>query len=204
MKRLASFVALLVLPAVAVAGELRVQLRDGDLVFQQSPSSQSKAISLATGSRYTHMGIVFFEEGAPWVYEAIQPVSRTPLAAWVARGVNGHVVVKRLRDAEAVLTPEVLGKMKALAKQMLGRPYDLAFAWDDQRLYCSELVYKLYERAAGVKIGLLQRLGDFDLSHPLVQKKLRERFGTRVPTDTPVISPQAMFDDRRLMTVTTR
>ncbi len=176
-------------------------LRNGDIVFQQSASTQSDAIRLATQSRYTHVGVVLFERGKPMVLEAIGKTSFTPYAAWVARGVGGHVVVKRLNDAAQVLTAETIERMHTLAREMRGTLYDWYFAWDDERLYCSELVHKLYDRTTDVSLGRLQRLGDLHLEHPLVRKKLAERFGAELPLEEQVVSPQALFEDERLVTV---
>ena len=124
--------------------------RDGDVVFQTSRSRQSLAIQLATHSRYSHMGIVYLRHGRPFVFEAVGPVRLTPLRAWIARGVGHHFVVKRLRHAGSVLTPKVLARMKQAGEKLLGRRYDLAFGWSDTRVYCSELVWKVYQRGAGI------------------------------------------------------
>ena len=81
------------------------------------------------------------------------------------------------------------------------RPYDLTFEWSDSRVYCSELVWKMYERALGIRVGELQRLRDFDLSDPVVRAKMKERYGDAVPLDEQVISPAAMFDSPLLEVV---
>src|SRR5262245_6973752 len=83
-----------------------LQVREGDLVFHRSRSSQSRAVALATGSEYTHMGVVLLSKGQPFVLEAVQPVKLTPLPAWIGRGEGGRVVIKRLENSEKVLTPE--------------------------------------------------------------------------------------------------
>jgi Permuted papain-like amidase enzyme, YaeF/YiiX, C92 family len=181
-----------------------LQVRDGDLVFHRSRSSQSRAVALATGSAYTHMGVVLLSKGQPFVLEAVQPVKLTPLPAWIGRGEGGRVVIKRLENRENALTPEVIERMHRLGSSWLGRPYDLQFRWDDERLYCSELVYKLYERAAGIRIGTLRKAKDFNLASPEVRRLLTRRFGGARPSFDPeeiVISPQSMFEDRRLITV---
>ena len=188
-------------PSAAASSLDPAMLRDGDLFFQESQSEQSRAILAATHGRYSQVGIAFMEHGVPVVFEAAGKVERTRWQAWVGRGAHGRVVVKRLHDANAVLTPEVVQKMRQLAEAFLGRPYDIAFGWDDERLYCSELAYKLYDRAAGVQVGALRPLRDYDLSAPVVQAKLHERYGKTLPLDTPMISPQAMFDDPKLETV---
>ena len=176
--------------------------RNGDIVFHTSRSAQSAAIQLATGSRYSHMGIVYLQEGVPFVFEAVEPVKLTPLPTWIARGRDHHYVAKRLRTADQVLTRPALQRMLEVGRQLEGRHYDLWFEWSDDRLYCSELVWKIYQRAVGLEIGRLTRARDLDLSHPVVQAKLRERYGaTATPHDEPVISPAAMFASHLLETV---
>jgi cell wall-associated NlpC family hydrolase len=190
--------------AEAATTQIAPQLRDGDLIFHTSLSAQSRAIQLATHSAWSHCGIVYKEEGKWQVFEAVQPVKRTPLADWVARGQGGHFVTKRLRDAEAVLTPAALARLKAAGKPMLGHNYDLYFGWSDDRIYCSELIWKAYERGLGRRLGRLQHLRDFDLSHPAVQAKLRERYGDNLPLNETVISPVSIFNSPELVTVLTR
>ena len=50
-----------------------LRLQDGDLVFQESRSTQSAAIIAATHSHWTHMGIVLIDDGKAVVLEAVQP-----------------------------------------------------------------------------------------------------------------------------------
>ena len=128
----------------------------------------------------------------------------TPLARWVARGQGQHFVVKRLRDAATVLTPTALARLKAAGQPLLGHDYDLAFNWSDRQIYCSELIWKVYDRGLHRQLGQLQQLRDFDLSHPAVQAKLRERYGDRLPLAEPVISPASIFRSPALVTVLRR
>jgi hypothetical protein len=110
-------------------------------------------------------------------------------------------VVKRLRDANRILTPEAIRRLRDASAKHIGKSYDLVFEWSDARIYCSELVYKAYAEALGVRLGRLQRLREFDLSHPVVKRKIRERYGNAIPLDEPVISPQAVFESELLETV---
>jgi len=197
------WVAVLV-AAVLAAGcgrQAAYEPRDGDIVFQTSRSGQSRAIQLATHSPWSHMGLVTLQDGKPFVYEAVGPVRSTPLDAWVARGEGGRFVAKRLRRADTRLTPAALDSLRAVGETMRGRPYDLGFAWSDDRIYCSELVWKIYHRALGIDIGALQTIGDFDLSPPAVRAKMRERWGDDVPRQEPAISPAQMFASPLLVTV---
>ena len=144
-------------------------LRDGDLIFQTSLSGQSRAIQEATGSKYSHCGIIYRDGCDYFVYEAVQSVKSTPLAQWIARGKGGHYVVKRLAGADSLLTERNIAAMRREAARFAGRDYDLTFGWSDDRLYCSELIWKIYDRTLGIRLGNLQRLGDFDLSAPAVR-----------------------------------
>lgn len=177
-------------------------LREGDIIFQETSSDQARAIRLATRSRYTHAGIVFAYNGRLRVLEAVQPVRITGLDAFIARGVGGHYVVKRRVNADSLLTEEAVDRMRRTGAAFLGRDYDIYFGWSDERIYCTELIWKIYERALGVRVGRLERLRDFDLSHPYVKGIMRRRYGARVPLDEKVISPESMFRADNLVTVT--
>ena len=188
---------------VGLSSSFNNELKDGDLIFQTSRSRQSKAIQLATNSQYSHCGIVFKEGNSFYVFEAVQPVKRTPLAEWIARGEKGEFVVKRLKNAEQTLTPDVIQKMKEIGKGFYGKNYDSAFEWSDEKIYCSELIWKIYKRATGIEIGNLEKLGDFDLSSKVVKQKIKERYGEKIPLEELVISPASLFESDKLVTVKT-
>lgn len=191
----AIFLALLFAAPLAVAGE--PQLREGDVVFQTSRSAQSEAIRLATHSRWSHVGLVLKKDGRLQVLEAVQPVRYTPLAEWIARGEGGHVVARRLRD-EKLLNA---GKLATAGGDYLGKNYDLAFSWSDDRIYCSELVWKLYKAALGIELSPLKTLREFDLSAPAVQAKLKERYGKQFPLNEKVVSPEDLYRSELLVTI---
>lgn len=82
-----------------------------------------------------------------------------------------------------------------------GKNYDLTFEWSDDKIYCSELIWKVYQRATGIEIGKLEKLSSFDLSAEVVKKKMKERYGDRIPLNETVISPAAVFERELLLTV---
>lgn len=185
-------------PVLAEINRLNSKVQDGDIIFQTSGSSQSKAIQRATNSRYSHMGIIYRQGVNLFVYEAIQPVKLTRLKDWISRGEGGKYVVKRLKNAEKVLTPENLANMKEIGESFQGKNYDLYFEWSDDRIYCSELVWKIYKRALGIEIGKPETLKEFNLNDTLVKAKLHERYGDKIPLDELVISPAAMYNSNKL------
>lgn len=179
----------------------KTEFQNGDIIFHTSTSDQSKAIQLATHSPYSHMGIIYINDNKPYVFEAVQPVKLTPLNSWIKRGENDAYVVKRLKNAEQILTPEVVEKMKSVGKKYAEKDYDLYFEWSDDKIYCSELVWKIYKEATNIEIGQLEKLSSFDLSNTTVKQKMKERYGSKVPLNEQVISPESMFNSDKLITV---
>ncbi|HOZ88179.1 MAG TPA: YiiX/YebB-like N1pC/P60 family cysteine hydrolase [Bacteroidia bacterium] len=189
------FISLAVLSFVCLSGftlKSDPPHKNGDLIFIVNPSGQGKAIQLATKSRFTHIGIIFIENGEEVVYHAVEPVSKNTLNEFIEMSADGAYEVRRLKNQSA-LTTEIIGKMLKEAKSKLGVHYDLAFNWDDQELYCSEFVWKLYKHALKIDIGSLKPLKSFDLSHPVVKAKLEQRYGNNIPLDENMISPGDMF-----------
>lgn len=193
--------AITYLVRTSLSSDITESLKDGDIIFQESQSAQSKAVRLATHSRYSHCGIIYIKNGKAYVYEAIQPVKITPLKQWIKRGKDNHYVVKRLNNADLVLTPLVLKHMKEEGELLKGKNYDLTFEWSDKKIYCSELVWKIYKRGANIELGTLEHLKDFDLSDPVVKKKIKERYGNKIPLNEIVISPVSIFNDPNLVTI---
>ena len=114
----------------------------------------------------------------------------TPLDRFIARGAEGHLVV--VRAVGGLETAEAVALQKA-AEGYLGRNYDTLFRWDDERIYCSELVYKAYE-AIGREMGDRVPLRTFDLDPPAVQALIRARARTELNLDEPVVAPASMLD----------
>ena len=176
-------------------------LQNGDIIFHTSSSGQSQVIQLATGSEFSHCGIIYKEEQKTYVIEAVQPVKRTPFEEFVKRGENNIYVVKRLKNADSILSASVLRDMKKEAQKMIGKNYDSEFGWTDNQIYCSELVWKVYQRAAGIELVKLKKLRDYDFSNREVQSTLNKRYKNGIPWEEPMISPGDIFESPHLITV---
>jgi len=176
---------------IAVAGEPRAAkepaLRSGDVVLQTSKSSRSLLIRRASHSPYSHTGVVEVAADGVWVIEAIQPVSRTPWKTWRARGAGGKVTVLRAKGLGA----DALAKVVAAAKRELGKPYDARYRWDDERLYCSELVAKAFQRGAGLEVGKKERLDALALS--AAELALAKTAG--IEPDQTLVTPGSLAED---------
>lgn len=173
------------------------QFQTGDIIFHISKSQQSLVIQQATHSPYSHMGMIVNKDGKTWALEAIQPVQYTPLNKWIARGVKGHYVVKRMKSS---LNTQQKQKLVKNAEQYLGRPYDIYFEWSNRAIYCSEIIWKAYD-ALGIQLAPLQHLKQFDLKQASVQKLMQQRYGQQVPLNETVIAPKAIYESKYLQQV---
>lgn len=178
-----------------------LDLREGDILFQETGGEQGKAIKLATKSRYTHAGIVFSYNDELMVLEAVGPVKKTKIKDFINRGINGHYVVKRLKNSQERLREEKIIQLKESGEKFIGLPYDIYFGWQNDRIYCTELVWKMYKEVLGIELGKLGKLKDFDLSSLTVRLLMFKRYGLKIPYNEPVIAPSTMFNSIELETV---
>lgn len=177
------------------------KVESGDIIFQTSQSPQCEAVRIATNSKFSHCGIIYNLNGKWFVFEAVQPVKLTPLDEWITHGKDNKYVVKRLKNAKTVLTPEILQKMENYSQQFDGKQYDAYFEWTDTKIYCSELVWKIYKNAAGIELSKLRELKDFNLNDARVQKILKERYGNAIPLEEKVVAPSDLADSDLLITI---
>ena len=126
-------------------------VREGDVIFHTSQSSQSPLIQLGTRSHITHCGIVVIKGGKPYVLETLKTLVLTPLDKFIARGKEGQYWLKR-SDKENI---------KIDYAHYLGKPYDSAFSFDNDIYYCSELVYDIYKTQLGIELCEPKRVGDY-------------------------------------------
>lgn len=172
------------------AGAEKISTRkweEGDIVFSRSDGGQAEAIIAATGSPITHCGVVFSKNGRLMVLEAVQPVGMVALDDFISRSTAGTVTARRLRTPPAV---ERFREALTWAEAQVGKNYDARFLWNDEQLYCSELVWKIYHHA-GIELCAPRRFRDYDLEKPAVRKIINERFGgmAKVPLDEKVVAP---------------
>jgi hypothetical protein len=178
-----------------------VAFQNGDIIFQTSQSKQCEAVKIATNSKFSHCGIIFIENGKTYVYEAVQPVKMTLLEDWISHGKDKKYTVKRLKNADKFLTNEVLQKMKSYGKSMNNKDYDLYFEWSDNKIYCSELVWKIYKNGANIELCKTKKLKDFNLDNSLVKSIMKERYGNNIPFNEAVVAPSQLYDSEIVETI---
>ncbi len=131
--------------------------RAGDVLFQSLPHGPLvDTIEGVTRSPASHCGIVVATPGGWMVAEALGTVHMTPLSTWCRRGRGWAFEVRRLAE------PASGAALAAATAPWLGRPYDARFRFDDEAIYCSELVLLAGRSALGRDLGRIERLGDLD------------------------------------------
>ena len=183
---------------ISSCGQKSTVPQDGDIVFHESTSRQSPIIKLAQHSKWTHCGIVFHIGDKAYVYEAVDPVRYTPLKDWGARGKDGVYCAKRLKSP---LSASSIEKMKTVGAKYKGKHYDTLFQWSDNRMYCSELIWKIYFEGAGIEVCKPNHFSDYSISLPRVKKLIKERYGDKFDPSEQIVSPQAIFKSKLLKEV---
>ena len=175
--------------------------KNGDIIFQSSHSKQGEQIELATKSKYSHVGIVYLDkQGEPQVYEAIGPVSFDSLEKWIKRGRGEYYTVMRLKSG---LSGTKIALMKETGKEYVGKPYDFLFRWSDKKMYCSELVWKVFKYGAKIELSKPKLFREYHFDHPKVKKELDRRWGDKINWSEIVVAPSDLAQSPLLRVVTT-
>lgn len=126
-------------------------VREGDVIFQTSLSQQSPLIKMGTRSTITHCGVVVIKDEKPYVLETQKTLVLTPLEKFIARGKDGKYWHKRPK----------LDNIKIKYSDYLGKPYDLAFKFDNGKFYCSELIYDVYLSQLRIELCKPKKIDDY-------------------------------------------
>ena len=180
----------------AAPSSLEKVLAEGDIFFIQSQTDQAAAINEATGSSWTHVGIIVKRSGEWHVAESSGPLLVTPLKTFISRSRNKAYKVMRNQKFSQKMLPRLY-----VALYKYNQPYDIFFEFSDERIYCSELVYKVFRDVTGIPVGRLEKFKDLRLDGPYVSKLIEDRLtaiGKEINLEEPIITPVGLFDDKNL------
>jgi hypothetical protein len=164
-------------------------VREGDVIFQTSLSQQSPLIKMGTRSTITHCGVVVMKDGKPYVLETQKTLVLTPLKKFIARGKDGKYWHKRPK----------LDNIKIKYSGYLGKPYDLAFKFDNGKFYCSELIYDVYLNQLGVELCKPKKIDDYLIlgTHRIPKiKRAMEKRG--ITMEQYAVAPVDVFNSKEL------
>ena len=164
-------------------------VKEGDVIFQTSQSKQSPLIQIATRSRISHCGIIVMKNGKPYVLETQRTIVLTPFDKFIARGKDGGYWLKRSNK----------DNIKIKYNSYLGKPYDLAFKFDNGKFYCSELIYDIYIKQLGIELCKPKKVGDYLIlgtdELPKIEKAMKKRGITK---EQYAVAPVDIFNSEHL------
>jgi len=190
------------------------KFKNGDIIFIHSTSRQASAIQEVTGSRWTHMGILFkisnkeaekvvseTEAGHWMVDESAGPVQLNPLDKFLNKSVGGYSV-KRLRSVAINLNKaqELFNSGKSFRNK---KGYDIYFV--DLDGFCSGYVHNRMKNTLGITVGEIIPISSPKLKFdgPAATQILQERFDKKLAPFTReewrekmTITPASIFDDK--------
>jgi hypothetical protein len=149
-----------------------VQFRTGDLVFRRGKSFASQAVLLTDqNSGYSHVGILFISNGKSFVIHAVPDESDDgsdvikceKLESFLSFEKASRAGIYRIPGLSEEILDKVVGWGRKAFDAKLGFDDEYNLSTDD-KLYCTELIWKCY-RSAGIDLVN----GRFDnLSIPLM------------------------------------
>ena len=171
---------------------IKDRVKEGDVIFHTSQSSQSPLIQIATRSKITHCGIIVMRDGEPYVLETLCTLVLTPLDEFIARGEGGRYWLKRGTKEN----------IKIEYDEYLGKPYDKAFSFNNDTYYCSELVYEIYRSQLGINLCEPRRISDYLIlgsdKLPQIENAMKER---GISKEQYAVAPVDIFESKELSPV---
>ena len=176
-----------------------LKYKSGDLIFLSNPIHPDKLLQAITKTKFSHVGIVVKEKGKLSVYYAGATVKSLSIPAFLALSVNGKFEVMRYKD-----TLLLSGLNEAFifeSKKLLGSPYDFKYSWLDKEIYNTELVWKIYKRAANIELCANRPLASLSINDTLIAKKIKREIGDTISPYTKIVSATDLYNSEFLVKV---
>ncbi len=161
-----------------------IEFKVGDLILQSLDCYLCRAIESETNSNFSHIGMVINDNPVE-VIEAYQSVRIVPLSEYLTKTKkNSEILILRSKEITNYDRLNIISHSKSL----LGLKYDSKFLWNDEDIYCSELIYLLFDHI------LLPQPKLKYLDYSKNYKFWKKYFKGEVPEFELGISPEAYVD----------
>jgi len=173
--------------------------QNGDLVFSHLAIPQLKSLALLSKSDYKHVGVVFIQADTVFVYEAAGSVGLMPFSNWVAKNkLDSTLVLKRLKKEyqQEFLSKKLIDE----GQKYLANYRDIIFNWSDSMMYGPELVWKMYQRGAGITLCPTKKMKEWDHANVYVLGRLKQKYEIEHPfiLEDTVVSVDDIFTSEKL------
>lgn len=176
-------------------------IRPGDIIFIRVANFLYRRVSIATDCWTTHVGVIHSHQNGEWqVAESTFPFAKLgPLSAFIKRSENSQFAIRRL---PRTLSDEEVGRIRVAAERRMGRWYDARFDFDQGGLYCSKLVYEVFQEALGIPIGEVETFEQLLNRNPHAPQSFwRWWFLGRIPWQQRTVTPASQWRAEDLLTV---
>ncbi|MCO4294605.1 hypothetical protein NF867_17220 [Solitalea sp. MAHUQ-68] len=125
----------------------KIQLKNGDLLFEDLDCGPlCDAIEQVTqsygGNHFSHIGLVYIKADSVFIIEAIgAKVQLTPLERFTGRTTH------KIYIGRPKISQQVIDKALTFSVSKLGVEYDDVFLYNNEKYYCSELIYDAFKYA---------------------------------------------------------
>lgn len=165
--------------------------KTGDIIFQTRNTSGSINSQSDSDSIDNKIAIIDVDIHGYTVLEISDRVQYTSLRSWIRE--DGNYTVKRLMNADSILTDENIEKLRQEGQKYVFKSYDYSYCWSDGEIYGSELIWKIYKRALNIEIGTLEISTNSGNQHE--EGNCLDKFS---------VSPMTIFNSDKLITVMTK
>lgn len=170
--------------------------QEGDVLMQSLPRSELvDAIESASQSPWSHCGILVRRDGQWQVAQALINVHYTPLIEYLIQCRDLRVNSFRMKG----ITEEQRTKIQPGITKLLGKPYDINYEPDDSKIYCSELVWKVYDRELDIHWGEWQEFGT--LNWKPIEAFVRSVERGKLPLNRMMITPVGLTKTDKVVQV---
>ena len=104
---------------------------------------------------------------------------------WIKQGRKKRFWAYRMDDSFQPDIPDII----RMARKQKGKGYDSSYRFDNEEIYCSELVYDAIIEATGRQVGKVEKLGD--LNWRPFEKNIINLHGY-VPLEREMITPASL------------
>lgn len=142
---------LLLIPCSLIA-QNKIELKDGDLIFQDMDCGPlCDAIEAVTqgynGHDFSHMGMVYHRNDTLYIIEAAGTEVRLNTLEKFSKNTSKPMFIGRLKSDYQKLIPNAI----AFSLHQLGVAYDDEYVYNNGSYYCSELIYDAFMFSNGGK-----------------------------------------------------
>lgn len=122
-------------------------LQTGDIILLDMDCFSCELIENETGGPFSHSGIVLKLGSQVYVAQSLGSVHHIPLQAFLGYSNKvPHVI--RPKHINFSKKRKLLENYK---RKYLGMDFDHDYVWDDEKLYCSEFIYKLLKSVYAIE-----------------------------------------------------